>query len=103
MDFGRENAIIQIIIYSRHKSFEIITTFNTYKALYMFKAQMVMFMPKMFELPIINDKQGNCIAGRFFPSFNSQEQHFFSRKTLLRLLPVSCRSQLSSQSCAKKY
>lgn len=66
MGSGRQNAITQIIIYSRHKSFEIILTLSTYKALRMFKAPVVMFMSKMFELPIIINKQGNCIAGSFF-------------------------------------
>lgn len=52
MDLGGQNAISQIIIYSRHKSFETVTASSTYEALYMFKAQMVMFMPKIFELEL---------------------------------------------------
>lgn len=108
MDLGRENAIIQLIIYSRHKSFETVTTFSIYKALYMqdtciYKAQMVMLMPKMFELLIINNKQGNRIAGRGGPAFiHRSSTDFIPRKTLLRFLPAFCRSQLSFQSCAKK-
>lgn len=39
---------------------------------------MVMFMPKMFELPIINNKQRNCISGSgFFPALIHRSSIYF--------------------------